>query len=53
MLFRLDSNTEASENLGNYKRTRTIPKSYLKNPRGSSLAKKATIEQDGKGAYPQ
>ena len=53
VLFRLDSNTEASENLGNYKRTRTIPKSYLKNPRGSSLAKKATIEQDGKGAYPQ
>ena len=53
VLFRLDSNTEASENLGNYKRTRTIPKSYLKNPKGSSLAKKATIEQDGKGAYPQ
>ena len=53
VLYRLETNTEASENLGNYKKTRTIPKSYLKNPRGSKKAAIATIKQKGKGVYPK
>ena len=53
VLYRLESNTEISENLNNYRKVRTIPKSYLKNPRGSDLAKKATDKQDGRGVYPK
>jgi hypothetical protein len=53
VLYRLDSNTETSENLGNYKKTRTIPKRYLRNPRGWKKAEKATDKQKGKGVYPK
>ena len=53
VLYRLESNTEVSENLGNYKKTRTIPKSYLRNPRGWKKAGIATGKQKGKGAYPK
>ena len=53
VLYRLDSNTEVSENLGNYKKTKTIPKSYLKTPRGSKKAAIATDRQKGRGAYPK
>ena len=51
VLYRLDSNTEVSENLGNYKKTKTIPKSYLRNPRGSKKAAVATGKQPGKGQW--
>ncbi len=50
-IYRLDSNTEVSENLGNYKKTKTIPKSYLRNPRGSKKAAVATGKQPGKGQW--
>ena len=53
VLYRLESNTEISENLNNYRKVRSIPKSYLKNPRGSDLAKKATEKQIGRGVYPK
>ena len=53
VLYRLKKNTKVSENLDNYKKTRTIPKSYLKNPRGSKKAGIATDKQDGRGAYPK
>jgi len=52
VLFRLESNTEPSENLGNYKKTRTIPKSYMKNPRGSKQAGTAPENMPNRGAYP-
>ena len=53
VLYRLESQTEASKNLGNYKKTRTIPKSYLRSPRGSKKAGIATDKQAGRGAYPK
>ena len=53
VLYRLESNTEASENLGNYKKTRTIPKSYMKNPRGSKQAGIAPENMPNRGAYPK
>jgi hypothetical protein len=53
VLYRLESQTEASKNLGNYKRTRTIPKSYLRSPRGSKKAGIATDRQEGRGVYPK
>jgi len=53
VLYRLESNTEISENLNNYKKVRTIPKSYLRNPRGSKKAAIATDKQTGRGAYPK
>jgi len=53
VLYRLESNTEASENLGNYKKTRTIPKSYMKNPVGSKQAGIAPENMPNRGAYPK
>ena len=53
VLYRLESNTEVSKNLNNYKKVRTIPKSYLRNPRGSKKAAIATDKQKGRGAYPK
>jgi len=53
VLYRLESQTEASNNLGNYKKTRTIPKSYLRSPRGSKKAAIATDRQAGRGVYPK
>jgi hypothetical protein len=52
VLFRLESNTEPSENLGNYKKTKTIPKSYMKNPSGSKQAGIAPENMPNRGAYP-
>ena len=51
VLYRLASNTEVSKNLGNYNKTKTIPSSYLKNPRGSAKAKIATDRQKGRGQW--
>ena len=53
VLYRLESNTEPSENLGNYKKTRSIPKSYMKNPRGSKEAGIAPENMPNRGAYPK
>ena len=53
VLYRLDTNTEASSNLGNYKKTRTIPAYANRNPRGSKKAAIATEKQPGRGAYPK
>jgi len=56
VLYRLDSNTEVSENLDNYTRQRTIPSSYLKSPRGTKESKIAPDRMKGKnarGAYPK
>ena len=51
VLYRLASNTEVSKNLGNYNKTKSIPSSYLKNPRGSAKAKIATDRQKGRGQW--
>ena len=53
VLFRLKNGSEKSNNLSNYQVTKTIPKSYLKNPVGSKKAAKATHEQRGQGRYPK
>ena len=53
VLYRLESKTEASQNLKNYKKTRTIPAYALRNPRGSQKAAIATDNQPGRGAYPK
>lgn len=53
VLYRLESNTEPSDNLGNYKKTRTIPKSYMKNPVGSKQAGIAPENMPNRGAYPK
>lgn len=52
ILYRLASNTEESNNLGNYNVTKTIPQKYLRNPRGSKEAGIATGRLKGKGKYP-
>ena len=53
VLYRLESNTEPSKNLTNYKRTRTIPSSYLKTPRGTKESKIAPINMPNQGHYPK
>ena len=53
VLYRLETNTEASKNLNSYRKTRNIPKYAQKFPRGSDLAKKATDKQVGRGVYPK
>tara|TARA_B110000211_G_scaffold11123_2_gene11672 strand:+ start:2326 stop:4251 length:1926 start_codon:yes stop_codon:yes gene_type:complete len=52
VLYRLESNTEPSDNLGNYKKTKTIPKSYMKNPTGSKQSGIAPENMPNRGAYP-
>ena len=52
VLYRLASNTEVSDNLGNYEKTKTIPASYIKNPIGYKDAAIATARIPGKGKYP-
>tara|TARA_R110001599_G_scaffold90614_2_gene238572 strand:+ start:153 stop:2162 length:2010 start_codon:yes stop_codon:yes gene_type:complete len=52
VLYRLASNTEVSENLDNYNKTKTIPASYIKNPIGYKDAAIATTRLPGKGKYP-
>mgnify|MGYP006078785037 CR=1 FL=1 len=51
VLYRLESNTEPSANLGNYKKTRSIPKSYIKSPRGTKDSEIAPINMPNQGAY--
>jgi len=52
VLYRLDSNTEPSKNLNNYKKTRSIPKSYNKKPRGTKESVIAPVNMPNQGAYP-
>mgnify|MGYP003627395472 FL=1 len=53
VLYRLASNTEVSQNLGNYNITKTIPSYANRNPRGHKKAAIATDRQSGRGAYPK
>ena len=53
VLFRLKSGKYESSNLDNYKRTGTIPRSYIKNPRGTRQSEIATDKLPGRGAYPK
>lgn len=53
VLFRLKSGKYESSNLDNYKRTSSIPKSYIKNPRGTRESEIATDKLPGRGAYPK
>ena len=53
VLYRLSSNTEVSENLGNYQKTKKIPSYANRNPRGHKKAAIATDKQAGRGAYPK
>ena len=52
VLYRLESNTEPSANLDNYKKTRSIPKSYIKSPRGTKESQIAPINMPNEGHYP-
>ena len=52
VLYRLESNTEPSENLDNYKRTRSIPESYIKKPRGTKESQIAPVNMPNEGHYP-
>ena len=53
VLYRLASNTEVSENLGNYEKTKKIPSYANRNPKGHKKAAIATDKQPGRGAYPK
>ena len=53
VLYRLESNTEPSNNLNAYKKTRKIPTRYDRNPRGSKQAAKAPENMPKRGAYPK
>ena len=52
VLFRLRANTEESNNLADYKVTRSIPTKYNRKPRGSKEARKAPINMPNDGHYP-
>jgi hypothetical protein len=52
VLYRLASNTEPSKNLGNYQKTRVIPKSYNRKPRGTKESEIAPENMKNRGAYP-
>ena len=52
VLYRLKSNTKPSEFLNDYKVTRSIPKSYIKNPRGTKDSVIAPINMPNEGHYP-
>ena len=53
VLYRLKKNTKESEYLKDYKKTRTIPKSYMPKPFGNKQAKIAPYDMPNKGAYPK
>ena len=52
VLFRLVDKTVESPEFADYKRTRTIPKSYNVNPRGTREAKIAPIDMPNNGHHP-
>jgi hypothetical protein len=53
VLFRLKKGKYESSNLDNYKRTGSIPRSYVKNPRGTRESEIATDKLPNRGAYPK
>tara|TARA_R110000772_G_scaffold17611_1_gene48978 strand:- start:2493 stop:4592 length:2100 start_codon:yes stop_codon:yes gene_type:complete len=53
VLFRLKKGKYESSNIDNYKRTGSIPSSYIKNPRGTRESEIATDKLPGRGAYPK
>ena len=52
VLYRLKKNTEPSEDLSDYKKTRAIPKSYIKSPRGTKQSETAPVNMPNQGHYP-
>ena len=52
-LYRLKKNTKPSKDLSDYKKTRTIPKTYIKNPRGTKQSEIAPVNMPNQGAYPK
>ena len=52
VLFRLKDKTNESPEFSDYKRTRSIPKSYISNPWGTAKSKIAPINMPNGGAYP-
>ena len=52
VLYRLKKNTETSKELIDYKKTRTIPKTYNKSPRGQKQSEIAPVNMPNQGAYP-
>ena len=52
VLFRLKKGKYESSNLDNYKRTGSIPSSYIKNPRGTRESEIPTDKLPNRGAYP-
>ena len=53
VLYRLKKNTEPSKDLADYKKTRTIPKTYNKMPRGTKQSEVAPVNMPNQGAYPK
>ena len=51
-LYRLKANTKPSSDLIDYKKTREIPKTYIKSPRGTKQSEIAPINMPNQGAYP-
>ena len=52
VLYRLKKNTEPSEDLSDYKKTRSIPDSYIKSPRGTKQSETAPVNMPNQGHYP-
>jgi len=52
-LYRLKANTKPSKDLSDYKKTRTIPKTYIKNPVGTKQSEIAPVNMPNQGAYPK
>ena len=52
VLYRLKSNTRPSDALNDYKKTRTIPASYIKSPRGTKQSETAPVNMPNQGHYP-
>lgn len=52
VLYRLKANTKPSKFLKDYQETRSIPKSYIKYPRGTQDSVKAPIDMPNEGHYP-
>jgi len=53
VLYRLKANTKPSEDILDYKKTREIPKTYIKNPRGTKESVIAPVNMPNEGAYPK
>jgi hypothetical protein len=52
VLYRLKTNTKPSSDLIDYKKTREIPKTYIKSPSGTKQSEIAPINMPNQGAYP-